>query len=498
MSTTTRAQGLASVVASRLAAAPHLFIDGERCEALSGRTQPVIDPGTGTQIATTACAGPADIDAAVAAAARNLDPASEWRQLSPLERGRILSRIGEAIYTHADQFAELEVLDGGKVRGAARAIDVEFAARTFLYYAGWPSKIHGTTVPVSHPGIHVRTEREPVGVAGMITAWNFPLLLCGWKMAPALAAGCPVVFKASEETPLSALWLAELATEAGLPPGVLNVVPGHGAEPGATLVSHPDVRKLSFTGSTVVGRQIARGAADLVKRVTLELGGKSANIIFPDADLDAAVAGSAGGIFWHSGQTCSAPSRLFVHRGIHDEVVDKLLTQAGALTIGHGLDEGVDFGPLVSERQLERVRGYVERAAADGAKVHQAGELPSGGGFFFPPTVIAGVTDDMECVREEIFGPVVVVLPFDDADEVARRANASDYGLAAGVWTGSVATEHTMSRALRAGTVYVNGWGLTDPAAPFGGFAQSGYGRDLGPDSLDGYLETKSVWTFHG
>ncbi|WP_236791874.1 aldehyde dehydrogenase [Amycolatopsis sp. GM8] len=498
MSTTTRAQGLAPVVASRLAAAPHLFIDGERREALSGRTQPVIDPGTGTRIATTACAGPADIDAAVAAAARNLDPASEWRRMSPLERGRILSRIGEAIYTHADEFAELEVLDGGKVRGAARAIDVEFAARTFLYYAGWPSKIHGTTVPVSHPGIHVRTEREPAGVAGMITAWNFPLLLCGWKMAPALAAGCPVVFKASEETPLSALWLAELATEVGLPPGVLNVVPGLGAEAGAALVSHPDVRKLSFTGSTAVGKQIARGAADLVKRVTLELGGKSANIIFPDADLDAAVAGSAGGIFWHSGQTCSAPSRLFVHRDIHDEVVDKLLTEAGALTIGHGLDNGVDFGPLVNERQLERVRGYVERAAADGAKVHQAGELPSGGGFFFPPTVIAGVTDEMECVREEIFGPVVVVLPFDDADEVARRANASDYGLAAGVWTGSVATEHAMTRALRAGTVYVNGWGLTDPAAPFGGFAQSGYGRDLGPDSLDGYLETKSVWTFHG
>ncbi|GHF68252.1 phenylacetaldehyde dehydrogenase [Amycolatopsis bartoniae] len=498
MSTTTRAHGLAPVVASRLAAAPHLFIDGERREALSSRTQPVIDPGTGTQIATTACAGPADIDAAVAAAVRNLDPASEWRRMTPLERGRILSRIGEAIYAHADQFAELEVLDGGKVRGAARAIDVEFAARTFLYFAGWPSKIQGTTVPVSHPGIHVRTEREPVGVAGMITAWNFPLLLCGWKMAPALAAGCPVVFKASEETPLSALWLAELASEAGLPDGVLNVVPGHGAEAGAALVSHPDVRKLSFTGSTAVGRQIARSAADLVKRVTLELGGKSANIIFPDADLDAAVAGSAGGIFWHSGQTCSAPSRLFVHRDIHDEVVEKLLSEAAALTIGHGLDEGVDFGPLVSQRQLERVRGYVERAAADGAKVHQAGELPPGGGFFFPPTVIAGVTDEMECVREEIFGPVVVVLPFDDADEVARRANASDYGLAAGVWTGSVATEHAMTRALRAGTVYVNGWGLTDPAAPFGGFAQSGYGRDLGPDSLDGYLETKSVWTFHG
>ncbi|GHE89214.1 aldehyde dehydrogenase [Amycolatopsis deserti] len=498
MSTTTPARDLAPVVASRLAAEPHLFIDGERREARSGRTRPVLDPGTGEPIATTACAGAADVDDAVAAAARAFDPASEWRRMTPLERGRVLTRIGEAIYARADSFAELEVLDAGKVRGAARAIDVEFAARTFLYYGGWPSKIQGTTVPVSHPGIHVRTEREPVGVAGAITAWNFPLLLCAWKMAPALAAGCPVVFKPSEETPLSALWLAELAVEAGLPPGVLNVVPGYGDEAGQALVAHAGVRKLSFTGSTAVGRRIARDASDLLKRVTLELGGKSANIIFGDADLDAAVAGSAGGIFWHSGQTCSAPSRLFVQRDIHDEVVDKLLAEAAALSIGHGLDAGVDFGPLVNERQVERVRGYVDRAATDGAKVHQAGELPTGGGFFYPPTVIAGATDDMECAREEIFGPVVVVLPFDDAEEAARRANASDYGLAAGLWTGSVATEHAMTRALRAGTVYVNGWGLTDPAAPFGGFAQSGYGRDLGPDSLDGYLETKSVWTFHG
>ncbi|GAA5165360.1 aldehyde dehydrogenase family protein [Amycolatopsis dongchuanensis] len=498
MSTTTPARSTSPAVATRLAAEPHLFIDGRRTEARSGQTLPVLDPATGDEIATTACAGRDDVDTAVAAAVRAFDERSEWRRMSPLERGRVLSRIGEAIYANADSFAELEVLDAGKVRGAARAIDVEFAARTFLYFAGWPSKIQGTTVPVSHPGVHVRTEREPAGVVGAITAWNFPLLLCAWKMAPALAAGCPVVFKPSEETPLSALWLAELATEAGLPDGVLNIVPGYGAEAGEALIAHPGVRKLTFTGSTAVGRRIARGAAERIKRVTLELGGKSANIIFPDADLDAAVAGSAGGIFWHSGQTCSAPSRLFVHRDIHDEVVDRLLAEAAALTIGHGLDEGVDFGPLVNARQVERVRGYVERAAAEGAKVHQAGELPDGGGNFFPPTVIAGATDDMECAREEIFGPVVVVLPFDDADEVAERANASDYGLAAGLWTGSVTTEHAMTRKLRAGTVYVNGWGLTDPAAPFGGFAQSGYGRDLGPDSLDGYLETKSLWTFHG
>ncbi|SEB30365.1 aldehyde dehydrogenase family protein [Streptomyces melanosporofaciens] len=486
-------------VRERLAAPPHLFIDGTAVSGVSGEVLSVTDPATGSRIATAACAGPADVALAVAAAERAFADDSPWRRFSPLDRGRMLYRIGELIYEHADEFAELEVLDAGKVRQAARTIDVEFAARVFHYFAGWPTKIEGATIPVSHPGIHVRTEREPVGVTGAITAWNFPLLLFAWKVAPALAAGCTVVLKCSEETPLSALWLAELATEAGLPPGVINVVPGRGPEAGEALVTHPGVRKLSFTGSTQVGKRIARLAADQVKRVTLELGGKSANIVFADADLDAAVAGSAGGMFWHSGQTCSAPSRLYVHRDVHDEVVERLAAAAADLRIGHGLDEGVDFGPLVNERQLDRVRGYVERAAHDGATVHQGAELPENtAGFFHRPTVLAGVRDDMECVREEIFGPVVVVLPFSEADEVAHRANAGDYGLAAGIWTSDVNTEHRVTRKLRAGTVYVNGWGLTDPAAPFGGFAQSGYGRDLGPESLDGYLETKAVWTMHG
>ena len=308
-------------VTSRLALAPHVFVDGRAETALSGQTLPVTDPASGRTIATAACGDAADIDRAVAAAARAFDPAGEWRRMSPIERGRVLHRIGDAILDRAEEFAELEVLDAGKVRGAARSIDVDFAARAFHYYAGWPTKIVGSTVPVSHPGIHVRTEKDPVGVVGAITAWNFPLLLCGWKLAPALAAGCTVVLKPSEETPLSALWLAELAVEAGLPPGVLNVVPGAGTVPAEALVDHPRVDKITFTGSTAVGKDIARRAADQVKRVTLELGGKSANIIFADADLDAAVAGSAGGIFWHSGQTCSAPSRLFVHRSVHDEVV---------------------------------------------------------------------------------------------------------------------------------------------------------------------------------
>lgn len=494
---TTTSRRLSTGVRDRLEIEPHLYIGGARVGALSGDTLSVLDPATGERISTAACGNAADIARAVDAARIAGETDAPWRRMSPLDRGRILHRIGDLVYLHADEFAELEVLDAGKVRGAARAIDVEFAGRAFHYFAGWPTKIVGSTVPVSHPDVHIRTEREPVGVVGAITAWNFPLLLCGWKLAPALAAGCTVVLKPSEETPLSALWLAELASEAGLPDGVLNVVPGIGPEAGEALVNHPDVRKLTFTGSTAVGKQIARNAADQVKRVTLELGGKSANIILPDADLEQAVNGSAGGIFWHSGQTCSAPSRLFVHRDVHEEVVRMLIESANGLTIGHGLDDGVDFGPIVNPAQLSKIRGYVERAKDAGASVHYASSDTEGlSGNFHRPTVIADATDDMECVREEIFGPVVVVLPFDDIDEVIDRANSTDYGLAAGVWTSDLKTAHKVTSRLRAGTVYVNGWGLTDPAAPFGGYNQSGYGRDLGPQSLDAYLETKSVWTF--
>ncbi|MGE0219190.1 aldehyde dehydrogenase family protein, partial [Mycolicibacterium sp.] len=468
-----------------------------RVLALSGRTLAVRDPATGAVIATTACAGAEAAGAAVDSARQAFAPTSPWRTMSPLGRGQILHRLGDLIYQHADALAELEVLDAGKVRGAARAIDVEFAARAFHYFAGWPTKIVGSTVPVSHPDIHVRTEREPVGVVAAIIAWNFPLLLCAWKLAPALAAGCTVVLKPSEETPLTALWLAELALEAGLPPGVLNVIPGTGESAGEALLAHPGIDKITFTGSTAVGKHIAARAADSVKRVTLELGGKSANIVFADADLDQAIAGSAGGIFWHSGQTCSAPSRLFVQRAVAADVVERLTAAAADLTVGHGLDPSVDFGPLVTAAQLSRVRGYVDRAEAAGATVHRVGRLPDPPmGHFHPPTVIGDVTDDMECVREEIFGPVVTVLPFDSLDEVIVRANGGTYGLAAGVWTADINTAHRATSGLRAGTVYVNGWGLTDPAAPFGGFNQSGYGRDLGPDSLDAFLETKSVWTF--
>jgi len=488
---------LAPGVTARLELPPHLFIGGRAVPATDGATIPVLDPATGRQIGTTAGAGAADVDRAVQAARAAFAPDAPWRTMTPIARGRVLHRIGDLILEHADELAELEVLDAGKIRGAARGIDVDFAARGFHYFSGWPSKITGQTVPASHPGIHVATEKEPVGVVGAITAWNFPLLLCAWKLAPALAAGCTVVLKPSEETPHSALWLAELAIEAGLPAGVLNVVPGYGPQTGQALVEHPDVDKITFTGSTVVGKAIARAAADQVKRVTLELGGKSATIIFADADLDAAVEGSAGGIFWHSGQTCSAPSRLFVHRSVHDEAVERLCRIADAMRPGHGLDERTEFGPLLNAKQRDRVAGHVALAAEEGATVHRGADVPEEG-FFHPATILSNARDDMACAREEIFGPVLTVLPFDDVDEVLRRADDSEYGLAAGVWTADVSTVHRATKALRAGTIYVNGWGLTDPAAPFGGFRQSGYGRDLGPESLEGYLETKSVWTFWG
>ncbi|HYH35425.1 MAG TPA: aldehyde dehydrogenase family protein [Nocardioides sp.] len=497
MTLTTETPTVSPAVAARLDLPPHVFVDGRAVPALSGQTIPVLDPASGRRIGTAACGDAADIDRAVQAAEQAFDPASPWRTMTPIERGRVLHRIGDAILDRADEFAELEVLDAGKLRRAARGIDVDFAARSFHYFAGWPTKIVGSTVPTSHPGVHIATEKDPVGVVGAITAWNFPLLLCGWKIAPALAAGCTVVLKPSEETPHSALWLAELAVQAGLPPGVLNVVPGRGQEAGQALVDHPLVDKITFTGSTLVGKEIARRAADQVKRVTLELGGKSANIIFADADLDAAIEGSAGGIFWHSGQTCSAPSRLFVHRSVHDRVVGELRGIADTLRPGHGLHESTDLGPLVNAAQQAEVARHVSLAGQQRATVHVGPAVPEEG-FFHPATIISDARDDMVCARDEIFGPVLTVLPFDDTDEVLRRADDSEYGLAAGVWTQDVSTAHRATKALRAGTVYVNGWGLTDPAAPFGGFRRSGYGRDLGPDALEGYLETKSVWTFHG
>jgi acyl-CoA reductase-like NAD-dependent aldehyde dehydrogenase len=375
-------------------------------------------------------------------------------------------------------------------------VDVRGTAAHLRYFAGWPTKIEGAVLPVSAPGMHCYTRREPVGVCGQIVPWNFPLLMAAWKIAPALAAGCTIVLKPAEQTPLSALRLGELALEVGLPPGVLNVITGDG-ETGAALVDHPGVAKIAFTGSTEVGREIGSKTGRALKRVTLELGGKSPNIILPDADIEAAVKGSFQAIYFNSGQACNAGSRLFVPESRFEEVAGALAEQAKVTRLGPGLDPETHLGPVVSAEQRDRVMGYIEVGKEEGAELLVGGEsaLQDSGGYFIAPTVFSTTSDDLRISREEIFGPVLVASPYETLEEVAERANGGDYGLAAGVWTTSLSSAHRMAAMLRAGSVYVNCWGLADPAAPFGGFKASGIGREHGHEGLDAYLEAKTVWT---
>jgi acyl-CoA reductase-like NAD-dependent aldehyde dehydrogenase len=473
-----------------------MLIDGKWVPAASGRTFETPNPATGEVLARVAEGDAEDVDRAVRAARRAFDD-GKWVRLPPAERERVLLRVADLIEQHADELAQLETLDNGKTLVESRNVDVPGAAGTFRYYAGWITKLYGETNPADAAFFNY-TLREPVGVCGQIIPWNFPLLMAAWKLAPALACGNTVVLKPAEQTPLSALRLGELLQEAGVPDGVVNIVPGFGPTAGGALVRHRGVDKIAFTGSTEVGKDIHRESAATLKRVSLELGGKSPNIVFADADPQAAVQGALMGVFFNQGQVCCAGTRLFVEEKLHDEFADALASTACGMQQGSGLDPASQIGPLVSQEQLERVTGYLEIGKREGARPLAGGErnLAPGleKGYFVKPTVFTGVRNDMRIAREEIFGPVVSVIPFKDEHDAVLQGNDTPYGLAAGVWTRDVGKAHRVARALRAGTVWINCYNVLDATSPFGGYKESGYGRELGRYALDLYTQVKSVW----
>ena len=470
-----------------------LFIGNAWGPAASGKRVPVVNPATEEVIAQVAAADSSDVDRAVRAARQCFD-SDGWRGLSARARGRLLAKAADLLEARLDEFGRLETAHNGKTLFESK-IELTMTVNTLRYYAGWADKITGDTLPVDGP-FFTYTLREPIGVIGAIVPWNFPLNIASWKFSPALAAGCTVVLKPASETPLTALAFAELVAEAGFPAGAFNVITGGGSTAGAALVRHPDVDKIAFTGSTEVGREIMRMAAETNKRVTLELGGKSPNIIFADADLKAAVRGAQTGIFYGKGEVCAAGSRLLVERGVHDQVVEQLAAGAKKLTPGDPLDKNTRLGALVSKKQQQSVLSYIQRGIDEGAQLVAGGKAvqPNGKGYFVEATVFDKVTPEMTIAREEIFGPVLAVLSFDDFEQGVALANQSMYGLAAGIWTKDIQKAHRAARAIRAGTVWINTYNFYDSGAPFGGFKASGFGRDLGREALDGYLETKTVW----
>jgi phenylacetaldehyde dehydrogenase len=476
---------------------PRLLINGEWVAAQSGQTIAVFDPATGKEIGRVAEAGPEDVDRAVAAA-RAAFESGPWPEMLPAAREALLWKLAELIEQHAGELAETESIDNGKTRFMASIIDVPGTRDYFRYMAGWATKIEGTTMQTSIGGVpgakfHTYVAREPVGVVAQIVPWNFPLAMAAWKLAPALATGCTCVLKPAEQTPLTALRLGELIEEAGFPAGVVNILTGLGETTGAALVAHPGVDKIAFTGSTEVGKLINKSATDTLKRVSLELGGKSPVIVLPDADINTVVGGAAMAIFFNSGQVCTAGSRLYAHSSIFDRVVEGLSAAAAEIRLGPGLDQATQMGPLVSKEQQERVLGYIESGRKQGAAVLAGGEAPSHPGYYVNPTVMVNVRPEMRVVREEIFGPVLVAQRFDQVDEVIKAANDSPYGLGASIWTNNLSAAHRLIPRIKAGTVWVNCHNMVDPNMPFGGYKQSGFGREHGRAAIDMYTELKSV-----